>query len=345
MEQLTYREAIRAAIRDELVTDPNAVLLGEDVADAGGPFKTSEGLLAEFGQNRVIDTPICENGFLGVALGMAVMGMRPIAEIMFADFLPSAADAIVNEIPKLRYMAGGQGSVPLTIRAIGGATGRFGAQHSSTGEAMFLHVPGLHIVAAATPGAAYEQLRTAAALNNPVLFLEHKGLYGRRGPVTVGAVDPAATFGRASVVRSGDRATIVGTLLMVERALQAADRLALEGIEVEVVDLAWLAPMDVATVRQSLEKTRRLLVVEEAYRAGGWGSTLLARLAVTGVELARPPVHLTLEDDLPIAFSPPLEDEMLPSAERIGSEVSALVGPGSGRSPRAEAGTQTRGAR
>jgi pyruvate/2-oxoglutarate/acetoin dehydrogenase E1 component len=329
-EEMTYREAIRAAMWDELASDPMVVLLGEDVADAGGPFKTSEGLVGEFGADRVIDTPICENGFVGVALGMAVMGLRPIVEIMFADFLPTAADGIANELPKFRFMAGGKTSVPVTIRAIGGATARFGAQHSSTGEAMFLGVPALRVVTAATPASAYTQLRTAIRLDDPVLFLEHKALYGRRAVVQRGEVNPAKVIGRANVLRSGTAVTIVATMLMIERALVAADRLGQEGVSVEVLDLAWLAPKDIGTVAESLGRTRRLVVVEEGYRAGGWGSSLIARLAVLGLVLAAPPVHLALEDDLPIAFSPTLEDEMLPSVDQIATALRSVVARSSG---------------
>lgn len=325
-EEITYREAIRAAMRDELADDPDVVLLGEDVADAGGPFKTSDGLVADFGPTRVIDTPICENGFVGVALGMAVMGLRPIVEIMFADFLPTAGDAIANELPKFRFMAGGRGRVPVTVRAIGGGTARFGAQHSATGEAMFLHVPGLQVVTAATPAAAYRQLRAAVRMNDPVLFLEHKGLYGRRGAVVPGAVDPKDVVGRASVLHRGTDVTVVATMLMVERALVAADRLAGEGVSVEVIDLTWLAPMDVGTVTDSLARTRRLVIVEEGYRAGGWGSTLLAQVALGGVALDAAPVHVALEDHLPIAFSPPVEDQMLPTVDRIADAVRASAG-------------------
>ena len=326
-EEMTYREAIRNAMQDELASDPEVVLLGEDVADAGGPFKTSDGLMAEFGGRRIIDTPISENGFVGVALGMAVMGMRPIVEIMFADFLPSAADAIANELPKFRFVAGGGCQVPVTIRAIGGGSGRFGAQHSATGEAMFLHVPGLRIVTASTPAAAYAQLRAAIRLDDPVLFLEHKGLYGRRGSVERAPVDPAEVFGRATTLRAGTDVTVVATLMMLDRAMVAAERLAEEGCSVEVIDLAWLAPMDVDAVAASVGRTGRLVVVEEGYRAGGWSSTLLGRLAAAGVAFARPPIQVCLEDDLPLAFSPALEDEMLPSVDRIAESIRAAMSP------------------
>src|SRR5581483_8050465 len=181
--QLTYREAIGTALEHELAADPTVLLMGEDVATAGGVFKTNEGLPEKFGLERIRNTPICENGFLGVALGMAVTGMRPVVEIMFSDFLPTAADAIVNELPKFRFMSGGQCTVPVTVRSIGGATGRFGTQHSATGESWYIGLPGLKVATAGTPASAYGVLRAAIRDDDPVLFFEHKGLYGRKGQV------------------------------------------------------------------------------------------------------------------------------------------------------------------
>ncbi len=232
-EEMTYRQAIRAALADELRADSHVILLGEDIAAAGGSFKTTEGLLDEFGPARVIDTPISENGFVGAALGMAITGMRPVVEIMFADFLLSASDAIVNEIAKFRFMSGGQTDTPVTIRAIGGATGRFGTQHSATGESWYLQIPGLKVVVASSPSAAYGLLRTAIRLNDPVIFLEHKGMYTQKE--VVDRARPLPPVGRAAIVRQGRDVTIVATLLMVPRALRAAEMLAMEGIEAEVI--------------------------------------------------------------------------------------------------------------
>src|SRR5437763_6340901 len=195
--ELTYRDAVNAALRDELSSDAAVYFMGEDVGMAGGVFKTNEGLAEDF-PGRVINTPICENGFLGVALGMAVTGLRPVVEIMFSDFLPTGADAIVNEIPKFRYMSGGQCEVPLTIRSIGGGTGRFGTQHSATGESWFLQVPGLLVVTASSPATAYGLLRAAIRRNDPVLFIEHKALYARKEPVDRTA--PLPEVGRAAIV-------------------------------------------------------------------------------------------------------------------------------------------------
>ena len=319
--EISYRDAVNAALVDELASDPAVYFMGEDVGTAGGVFKTSEGIAEAF-PGRVINTPICENGFLGVALGMAVTGLRPVVEIMFSDFLPTGADALVNEIPKFRYMSGGQCEVPLTIRSIGGATGRFGAQHSATGESWFLQLPGLYVCSAGTPGAAYSVLRAAIQNRNPVLFFEHKGLYGRKGPVRRGGV---AEFGKAEVVREGADATILTTLLMTERSQAAAGQLADEGVNVEVIDMRWLRPLDLATVRESLDKTGRLLVVEEQVHAASWGATVISRLTMEGRHWAQPPQALSVSDELLIPYSPPLEDESIPGVEQIVARVRELV--------------------
>jgi pyruvate dehydrogenase E1 component beta subunit len=320
---MTYREAITAALDDAMAADDAVLLMGEDVGADGGVFKTNSGLLEKYGPERVRNTPICENGFLGVALGMSLVGMRPIVEIMFADFLPSAGDAIVNQLPKYRFMSGGQTAVPVTVRIIGGATGRFGAQHSATGESWFMHLPGLRIVTASSPGAAYSLLRTAVGHQNPVLFYEHKGLYGRKGPVVRGET---AEIGKAAVLRTGGDVTIVATLLMVERALRAADELAQLGIEAEVIDLRWLRPLDLPTLRASVDKTGRILVVEEQVHAAGWGATIISELTSGGIAWASAPRHVSLPDDLPMPYTPPLEDEMLPSVEDIVAAATASVG-------------------
>ena len=321
--ELTYREAINAALDDEMAQDDAVLLLGEDVSADGGVFKTNIGLAEKYGLARVRSTPICENGFLNVAIGMSLVGMRPIVEIMFADFLPTAGDAIVNQLPKYRFMSGGQTAVPVTVRAVGGATGRFGTQHSATGESWFMHLPGLRVVTASTPGSAYSLLRAAIADPNPVLYIEHKGLYGRKGPVVRGEVAPV---GAAAVIRPGSDVTIVATLLMVERAVAAAEQLAGEGIDAEVIDLRWLRPLDLPTVRSSVDKTGRLVVVEEQVHAAGWGATVVSELTIGGVQWASPPRRLSLPDDLPIPYTPPLEDEVLPSVEGIAAAARATVG-------------------
>jgi acetoin:2,6-dichlorophenolindophenol oxidoreductase subunit beta len=321
--ELTYREAINAALDDEMAADDSVVLIGEDVGADGGVFKTNAGLLEKYGDRRVRTTPICENGFVGVALGMSLLGVRPVVEIMFSDFLPTAGDAIVNQLPKYRFMSGGQFAVPVTIRSISGGTGRFGTQHSATGESWFMALPGLRVVTASSPDAAYELLRAAIRDNNPVLFHEHKGLYARKGLVRRGAV---AALGRADVLREGSDVTIVATLLMVERSLKAADALAGEGIEAEVIDLRWLRPLDLPTVRSSVEKTGRLVIAEEQVHVAGWGASVISELTQGGISWASPPRTVSLPYDLPIPYSPPLEDAIIPSAERIADVARVALG-------------------
>ena len=318
-ERLTYRQAIAAAMADELEDDPSVVLMGEDVGAAGGVFKTSEGLFERFGSERVIDTPICENAFLGVALGMAVTGMRPIVEIMFSDFLPTAGDAIVNELPKFRFMSGGQCSVPVTVRSIGGGGGRFGTQHSATGESWYLQLPGLVVGTLGSPATAYAVIRTAVRHSSPVLLFEHKSLYGRIGDVRRDS--EGAAIGRAHVARPGTDVTVVATLLMQDRAMAAAAALAEQGIDAEVIDPIWLRPFDDHTVRQSVRRTGRLVVVGEEVRDGSWGASLVARLATEAVPWRRPPAMVHLPDDLLVPYSPSLEDAVLPSIERIAAAV------------------------
>ena len=320
---MTYREAVAAALSDEMAADSSVVLLGEDVATDGGVFKTNVGLAEAFGTARVRNTPISENGFVGVALGMAVMGLRPVVEIMFSDFLPTAGDQIVNQMAKYRFMSGGQARVPMTIRSIGGATGRFGTQHSATGEGWFLGLPGLRLASAGSAGSAYALLRAAIRDDNPVILFEHKGLFARRSEVERGAI---ASVGRAEIVRPGRDVTVVATLMMVERALDAATQLVADGVETEVLDLRWLNPVDWPTVLESVGRTRRLVVVEEAPHAGGWGSLVISRIAREGLGLLAPPRAVNLPEDVPVPYSPPLEDAILPSSATIAEAVRGTLG-------------------
>jgi pyruvate dehydrogenase E1 component beta subunit len=321
--ELTYRDAIIAALADELEQDPAVLVMGEDVATAGGVFKTTEGLPERFGSDRIFNTPICENGFMGVALGMAVTGLRPVVEIMFSDFLPTAADAFVNELPKFRFMSGGQCAVPVTVRSIGGGTGRFGTQHSATGESWYIGLPGLKVATAATPASAYGVLRAAIQDNDPVLFFEHKGLYGRKGDVTLGAAG-VLPVGKAGILREGGDVTVVSTLLMANRALAAADGLADDGISAEIVELRWLRPIDWDTIVESVSKTGNLLVVEEQVHPGGWGATVISELTRRGVPMARPQA-LSLPDDVLISYSPSLEDAVIPSVDAIAARIRSVL--------------------
>jgi pyruvate dehydrogenase E1 component beta subunit len=322
-EQMTYRDAVNAAMHDAFREDDGVVLIGEDVSRDGGVFKTNAGLAEDF-PGRAIDTPICENGFTGVALGMAIMGMRPIVEFMFADFMPTAGDAIVNQLPKYRYMSGGQFSVPVTLRVISGAGGRFGTQHSATGESWFMAQPGMHVAVAGTPGSAYALLRAAIAADDPVIIHEHKVLYGRKGPVDRGS---RAEIGRASIERAGSDVTIVASLLMVERSLKAAELLSDEGIDAEVIDLRWARPLDMETIAASVARTGRLVVAEEQWHEAGWGATVISRLAQDGAPFAAPPIAVSHPHDLLIPYSPPLEDAFIPSVERIVEAARSTVRP------------------
>lgn len=308
-----------------MIADEHVVLMGEDVASEGGVFKTTVGLVERFGPSRVFNTPICENGFLGVALGMAVTGLRPVVEIMFSDFLAMGADALVNEIAKFRFLSGGQFTVPLTIRATGGGSGRFGAQHSATAESWFIQQPGLNVVTSSSPGAAYSALRAAIAGDDPTLVIEHKALLSLTGPVT--RTGAAASRG-ASTLRPGSDVTVVATMLMADRCLAAAERAAEEGIEVEIVDPTWLRPLDVEAIRASAERTGRLLVVEEQVHAGGWGATVISELATSGVELRCPPKALSIADDILVPYSPTLEDTVLPSVDNIVDAVREIASRG-----------------
>lgn len=321
--EMTYREAVRSALADELASDPRVMMMGEDVASAGGVFKTNEGLPEEF-PGRIVNTPICENTFIGVAIGMAITGMRPVVEIMFSDFLPTAGDALIEELPRMRFMSGGQCTLPVTIRSMGGGGGRFGTQHSATAESWFMSFPGLKVGTAGTPGAVYGMLRAAIRDEDPVLLIEHKSLMMRKGLVARGE-HGIAEVGKAVVEREGRDVTIVSTLLMTDRSLSAAEQLAADGIDAEVIDLRWMRPLDYDTVRASVEKTGRLVVAEEQVHAAGWGATLISQLAMDGVWLAVPPRAVSLPDDLLISYSPQLEDAVIPSAETIAEAVRGAL--------------------
>jgi pyruvate dehydrogenase E1 component beta subunit len=317
--EVTYRQAITRAIADELEHDEDVFLLGEDVGAAGGVFKATDGLHARFGGRRVLDTPISEQAIVGTAIGAAVQGLRPLAEIMFADFAGVCFDQIANQLAKYRYMTGGQVQLPVTLRLANGAGAGFGSQHSQPVENWFLNVPGLKIVVPATPADAYALLRAAIRDPDPVLYFEHKGLFNVKGPLE--AAPAPATLGKAEVVRRGEHVTVVATQLMRHRALEAAERLAGEGISVELLDPRTLVPFDVAAVVSSLERTNRLVVVQESVFGGSWGATLVARVVEEGFELLDGPPLVIGGDETPLPYSGVLEDAWLPTAERIAEGV------------------------
>lgn len=323
-ETVTYREAINRALRDAMQADENVILLGEDIGAAGGTFKLTEGLQEVFGPDRVMDTPISETGFVGASIGLALAGFRPVAEMMFSDFAAVAFDQIVNEAPKYLFMSAGQMNVPLVIRCTGGGGLRFGAQHSATTESWYLTIPGLKVVAAATPQDAYGLMLSAIADPNPVVYLEHKKLMGSTGPL-----DPSegpVPLGKARVLRSGEDVTLVATLAMVPVALEAAERLAGEGLEAEVIDLRSLLPFDGETVVESVRRTGRLITIEEQPVYGGWGSSVAAEVVDKAFDyLDYPPLRLGTPA-APIAFSPVLEDAAIPSVERVMAAVRTVRG-------------------
>jgi len=323
MPKLTYREAVTKAIADELRSDENVIFFGEDVGESGGVFKTSPGLFEEFGPGRVRDTPISEEAFIGAALGAAITGLRPIAELMFADFIPVAMDQIVNQIAKYRYMTNGQFTVPLTIRAPQGAGAGFGTQHSACAESWLMQHPGLMVVVPTTPSDMYGLLRAAIREDNPVIVLEHKMLYNTSEDVPD---NPAPMkIGEAKIARPGRDVTIVATQLMTQRSLQAAEELAKEGIEVEVVDLRSMAPLDKETILRSIERTHRLVVVEEAPHSAGWGGDIVSLAANEGIYwLDAPVVRVNMGGAL-VSYSPPLEDEVVPNVTRIAQAVRHVV--------------------
>jgi len=324
VREMTYREAIRLALAEEMRRDPRVVFMGEDVAAPGGIFKITEGLLEEFGPARVRDTPISETAFVGAALGLAVTGYRPVVELMFSDFLGVCFDQIVNAIAKHRFMSGGAMSVPLVVRMIGGGGLRFGAQHSQTGESWLLPFPGLKIVAAGSPASAHGLLKAAIRDDDPVVVIEHKGLLGLKGHVRAGDEGLAELAG-PEVLRRGDAVTVVATLAMVPQALEAAERLAAEGISVEVIDLRVLRPLAIDPILASVRRTGRLVLIEEQHRLGGWGAQVAAEVVERAWgDFKMPPRRITLPD-YPLPFSPALEDAARPNAQRIGEEIRGML--------------------
>lgn len=323
MVKMTYREAVAKALADEMRSDPNVIFFGEDVAEAGGVFKVTPGLYEEFGPNRVRDTPISEQAILGSALGAAITGLRPVAELMFADFVPVAMDQIANQIAKYRYMSGGQFKVPLTVRAAQGGGAGFGTQHSQCAESWLMNFPGLKVVVPSTPEDMYGLLRGAIREDNPVFVLEHKGLYALSGEVP-DETQPMP-LGRAKIVREGSDVTVVATQLMTHRSLEAAELLAKEGISAEVIDLRCMAPLDKDTILNSLAKTSRLVVVEEAPHSAGWGGDIVSLAADEGIYWLDAPVKRVNMGQALIAYSPPLEDAVIPNVKRIADAVRDVL--------------------
>ncbi len=324
MAELSYRDAVAYGIAQEMRRDPLLVMLGEDIAGAGGVFKTTVGLVEEFGPQRVRDTPISEQAILGAAAGAAMTGVPCIAEIMFSDFLAVCFDIVANEIAKGRYMTGGQLSAPLVIRTANGAGSRFGAQHSQAVENWCMMIPGLKVVAPSTPVDVVGLMAASVRDPDPVVFFEHKTLMATKGEIPDGEI--VDTLGTARVVREGSDCTIVALALMVPRALEAADALAEQGISAEVIDVRSLVPLDTRTILESVVKTGRLYTVEENPRLCGWGAEIVS---IAGEEafwdLDGPAIRITTPH-IPIPSAASLEDMAIPSVERIHETVAASMG-------------------
>jgi len=326
MAELSYREAVAYGIAQEMRRDPTLVMLGEDVAAAGGVFKTTVGLLDEFGPDRVRDTPISEQAILGAAMGAAMTGIPVIAEIMFSDFLAVCWDMVANEIAKSRYMTNGQVSFPLVIRTANGGGARFGAQHSQSVENWAMMIPGLKVVAPSTPKDVVGLMAASIRDPDPVVFFEHKSLMASKADVPDGEI--LDELGRARVVREGSDVTIAALALMVPRAMEAADRLAKDGVSAEVIDVRSLVPLDTRTLLDSVSKTGRFFTVEENPRLCGWGAELVSIMAEEAFwGLDGPCVRITTPH-IPLPAAASLEDLALPSVDRIHVTVLESVGSG-----------------
>ena len=311
MAEITYREAVRQALREELQYDERVFMLGEDIAEFGGTFKVSVGLLEEFGPRRIRNTPISESAILGAAVGAAATGLRPIAEIMYSDFFAVAMDQVVNQAAKMRYMFGGKLSLPLTIRTAMGGRRSAAAQHSQCLEAWFMHIPGLKIALPSNPYDAKGLLKTAIRDPNPTIIFENKMLYNEKGEVPE---DPYfVPWGKANIAREGTDVTVIALSDMVDFSLKAAQHLAGEGISLEVIDPRTLAPLDIDTIVTSVEKTGRLVVAHEACVTGGVGAEITAQVAYRAFDYLAAPVERVGAKDSPIPFSPILEREILPN--------------------------------
>jgi pyruvate dehydrogenase E1 component beta subunit len=320
---ITYRDAVAEGIAREMRRDPTVVCLGEDIGAAEGVFKTTVGLHKEFGSERVWDTPISEQAIVGAAMGAAMTGLRPVAEIMFSDFLACCWDYVANEIPKVRYMTGGQVTVPLVIRTANGGGLGFGAQHSQAVENWALTVPGLKIAAPSTPADVVGLMAAAIRSDDPVLVFEHKGLFASKGAPA--PADHVVELGRANVIREGTDVTVVALAWTVPLALQAAEQLATEGVSAEVIDLRCLIPLDAAAVLESVGRTSRLVIVEENPYQGGWGATVASLVADEGFELLDAPIRRVAAENVPLPFADTLEDIVMPTTEKVTAAIKSVT--------------------
>ncbi len=323
MAQLTYRDAVARGIAQEMRRDERVLLVGEDVAGAGGVFKTTVGLLDEFGPTRVVDTPISEQAILGAAMGAAMTGLRPVAEIMFSDFFAVCWDIVVNQIAKTRYMTGGQVSLPLVIKTGNGGGLRFGAQHSQSIENWAMAIPGLKVVTPSTPEDVVGLMAAAIRDDDPVIFCEHKGLYASKGEVPDG--DIVDSLGTAKVRRPGKDATILSLGMMVPRALAAAEALATRGMDVEVIDVRSLVPLDTQTILGSISRTGRLFTVEENPQLLGWGAEIASIASDECFWDLDGPIQRITTPHIPLPSADSLEDLVMPSEESIAATIEKAL--------------------
>ena len=323
MPEITFVESLRMTLKEEMDRDPSLMLIGEDIGRYGGIFGVTKGLLEEFGPHRVRSTPISESAIIGSALGAAMTGIRTVAEIMYVDFTTCAMDQIVNQVAKMRYMSGGKARIPLVIRTQEGGGRGNAAQHSQSLEALFLHIPGLKIVMPSTPYDARGLLKTAIRDDNPVMFIEHKLLYATKGFIPDGEF--LIPFGQADVKRKGKDVTVIAISYMVMKALRAAERLAEEGVDVEVIDLRTLVPLDLETLLQSVRKTNRVVIVHEGCRRGGIGAEIACNIMEEAFDFLDAPIQRVGALNVPIPFSEPLENAVIPSEEEIATAVKKVL--------------------
>lgn len=323
MREISFSQALNEALREEMKKDPAVFIAGEDVGLMGGVFGVTNGLLEEFGEERVRDTPISEAAIVGSAIGSAVTGMRPVIELMFIDFTAVAMDQIVNQAAKMRYMFGGKASLPITIRTCAGAGFSAAAQHSQSLEAWFVHTPGLKVVMPSTPQDAKGLLKAAIRDNNPVVFIEHKLLYGKTGQVPEGEYH--IPLGKAQIVREGKDLTLISWSRMVDICLSAAETLAKEGVKGEVIDLRTLVPLDKEAIFRSVEKTGRVIIVHEACLTGGFGGEIAALIADEAFDCLDAPIKRVTAPDAPIPFNPTLEKHYIPDEEEVLKAVRQIL--------------------
>lgn len=323
MPEITYVESLRMTLKEEMERDDSLMLIGEDIGRYGGIFGVTKGLLEEFGPHRVRSTPISESAIIGSALGAAMTGIRTVAEIMYVDFTTCAMDQIVNQVAKMRYMSGGKAKIPLVIRTQEGGGRGNAAQHSQSLEALFIHIPGLKIVMPSTPYDARGLLKTAIRDDNPVMFIEHKLLYATKGFIPDG--EYLIPFGQADIKRKGKDVTIVAISYMVTKALKAADRLAKEGIEAEVIDLRTLVPLDLETLLQSVRRTNRLVIIHEGCRRGGIGAEISSLIQEEAFDFLDAPIQRVGALNVPIPYSEPLEQAVIPGEEDIIKAVKKVL--------------------